>query len=209
MAEEERKGSSSCRRERSLPVGRASWGRRRTRSRRRASWGGRWAPVENAREGGYMANSKTKKFFIYQFFLWCGLINIMPHSCGHCGRMFGNTFNLRKHEESARCQANSRMVRGKFKCPDCSALFSTPYSLKRHQQRYHTLGQTLAFACGVCDKRFSTRDGLVKHRDETHSTLDSDGFRLRDSAHKKQSQFWRLIFHSDIKTMDEAFFYAL
>lgn len=122
--------------------------------------------------------------------------------------MFGNLFNLQRHELSAICQYDRDKKGGKMKCPSCSTFFASHANLKKHVKRFHLDEVPLAFACGLCDERFSTDSQLAKHRNEHHVRLEESDFQLRDSAHKRQSQSWRLVFPYDVDTMDRAFFYS-
>ena len=134
--------------------------------------------------------------------------NIMSYACEICGRHFGNKFNFNRHQASLACQASKNNVNGKLKCADCSALFSSVRNLQKHQERYHRLGSNKAYACGICDLRFKSRNEVLEHRRTEHVVTTDGGFELRASAHKRQTQSWRLEFPSDITLMDDAFRYA-
>lgn len=109
---------------------------------------------------------------------------------------------------AAVCQFSKQKYKGKMKCSSCSALFASFSNLKKHQKRFHENENSLSFACGLCPERFSSGQDLAVHRDQRHIRLVESDFRLRDSAHKRQSQSWRLVFPHDVDTMDRAFFYA-
>ena len=133
----------------------------------------------------------------------------MLFQCAYCGRGFASEINLRRHEESALCQFSKDRKNGKLQCPNCPSKFATLHNLRRHQKRYHALEAVAAHACGFCPMRFQTLEDMCRHRNEQHErNLEDDGFILRDSAHARQSQHWRLVFPHDVDSMDRAFFYA-
>ncbi len=135
----------------------------------------------------------------------------MPFQCSVFSCSFLNEYNHAKHEARATCQAMGGGVKsGKLKCSKCSAHFAREFSLRRHEERYHSTDVISAHACGFCPQRFRNVKDMVEHRRQQHERdLDNpDQFMLRDSAHKRQSQSWRLVFPTDVDSMDRAFFYA-
>lgn len=70
------------------------------------------------------------------------------------------------------------------------------------------MGSETIFACGLCPERFQSPENLTTHRNAVHDRSGDGDFILRDSAHKRQSQSWRLVFPYVVDTMDRAFFYS-
>ena len=135
----------------------------------------------------------------------------MPFQCSICSRSFLNEYNHAKHEARATCQAMGGGAKsGKLKCSHCSAYFAREFSLRRHEERYHSMSAASTHACGFCPQRFSLLDDMVRHRRQHHERdlNNPEAFMLRDSAHSRQSQSWRLVFPTFVDTLDRAFFYA-
>ncbi len=136
----------------------------------------------------------------------------MPFMCNTCNREFAHKHNLKQHEKSYRCESNAECVDGKRKCPHCNSKFSWMTTLNKHIRTHHGENEKkpTAFSCGACQARFGTRTELIQHRAEEHSgSGGEEGFLLRESAHRRQSQNHRLVFPPTVNTMDDGFFFSV
>ncbi|XP_025976998.2 zinc finger protein OZF-like isoform X1 [Dromaius novaehollandiae] len=105
-----------------------------------------------------------------------------PHACAQCGKSFGKSRDLKKHQQThtaerpfacPQCGSSFRLkqilvshqkVHGgekPFRCADCGKRFSQKHHLLSHQ-RVHT-GEK-PFACAQCGHRFSQKHHLVSHQ---------------------------------------------
>ncbi|XP_052637659.1 replication initiator 1 [Harpia harpyja] len=110
------------------------------------------------------------------------LVPRRPHACAECGKSFGKSRDLKKHQQThtaARpfsCSQCGRRFRLKqilashqkvhggekpFGCADCGKRFGQKHHLLSHR-RVHT-GEK-PFACGHCGHRFSQKHHLVSHQ---------------------------------------------
>uniref|UniRef100_A0A8C2UXT6 Zinc finger protein 316 n=1 Tax=Chinchilla lanigera TaxID=34839 RepID=A0A8C2UXT6_CHILA len=79
---------------------------------------------------------------------------LRPYACGECGRRFGQSAALTRHQWA---HAEEKPHR----CPDCGKGFGHSSDFKRHR-RTHT-GEK-PFRCADCGRGFAQRSNLAKHR---------------------------------------------
>ena len=80
--------------------------------------------------------------------------------CRHCGRRFGNTQAVRKHE--------LKHEEPRFKCSHCDKMLKTRKTLLIHE-REHT-GER-PFTCSVCGNGYKSDNVLSTHMKHVHGIL--------------------------------------
>uniref|UniRef100_A0AAY5L139 C2H2-type domain-containing protein n=1 Tax=Esox lucius TaxID=8010 RepID=A0AAY5L139_ESOLU len=101
--------------------------------------------------------------------------DIRPHTCPHCGQMFKNLYDMRKHI----VKTEHAVVLSPFHCTECSRVFTDPEKLDRHKlvhkplkcsmcetalirhERIHT--GDLPYQCSYCPRKFNISAVLVEH----------------------------------------------
>ncbi len=114
--------------------------------------------------------------------------NVKPFICETCGSKFGLKADLQRHmrnihEKRAFCcrtcgksfaeqedlDFHTRVAHEKdlrpFKCGQCEIKFGRRSSRRRHEQTVHT---DKRFHCDLCDKSYSQRFDMIKHRRKAH-----------------------------------------
>ncbi|XP_074753618.1 uncharacterized protein LOC141956714 [Athene noctua] len=77
-----------------------------------------------------------------------------PHACTECGKSFGKSRDLRKHQQT-------HTPARPFSCPQCGRRFRLKQILASHQKVH---GGEKPFGCGDCGKRFGQKHHLLSHR---------------------------------------------
>ncbi|XP_072946912.1 uncharacterized protein [Epargyreus clarus] len=80
--------------------------------------------------------------------------------CNECQLVFTKKSNLDIH-----CQTQHQ-VKSKSKCDTCSITFKSRYCLRRHLKLKQLLAEN---SCLKCQKKFTSKDGLVKHVNNKHT----------------------------------------
>ena len=81
--------------------------------------------------------------------------------CDQCDKSFGYNKDLNRHKRNVHCMAE-------YQCAECKKLFKTPRSLNVHSKCHEVGYDKQAFACQVCDKRYSTKYVLDYHVKSEH-----------------------------------------
>ncbi|KAJ7984772.1 hypothetical protein DPEC_G00358250 [Dallia pectoralis] len=98
--------------------------------------------------------------------------NIRPHTCPHCGQMFKNLYDMRKHIVKTVCKVlradpnkaqEHAVVFSPFHCTECSRVFADPEKLERHKLVHKPL------KCSMCENRLNGVKLLKKHYMEVHT----------------------------------------
>ncbi|KAB5513546.1 hypothetical protein GE09DRAFT_630353 [Coniochaeta sp. 2T2.1] len=82
-----------------------------------------------------------------------------PYECNLCGSSFDrqedlNQHNQKQHDDEAQ-----------YGCQSCGESFVYPFSLREHEAIRHSTNRLL---CEICEKRFSKKSALCRHRREIH-----------------------------------------
>ncbi|XP_065364675.1 zinc finger protein 782-like [Calliphora vicina] len=83
-----------------------------------------------------------------------------PHVCNFCGKGFSRSDHLQKHIQSIHCEKN-------YKCDQCSSAYGRKDHLQRHIETRHNKDPTVQkpqFDCDMCEKKFTTKAYLAKHK---------------------------------------------
>ncbi|XP_023303972.2 zinc finger protein 420 [Lucilia cuprina] len=83
-----------------------------------------------------------------------------PHVCNFCGKGFSRSDHLQKHIQSIHCEKN-------YKCDQCSSAYGRKDHLQRHIETRHNKDPTIQkpqFDCDMCEKKFTTKAYLAKHK---------------------------------------------
>uniref|UniRef100_A0A6Q2X095 C2H2-type domain-containing protein n=1 Tax=Esox lucius TaxID=8010 RepID=A0A6Q2X095_ESOLU len=84
--------------------------------------------------------------------------DIRPHTCPHCGQMFKNLYDMRKHI----VKTEHAVVLSPFHCTECSRVFTDPEKLDRHKLVHKPL------KCSMCESRLNGVKLLKKHYMDIH-----------------------------------------
>jgi len=87
-----------------------------------------------------------------------GIESRLTHLCVKCGKYFSSRSVLNRHSKN--CSASKKEGES-LKCSECVRTFSSASKLKQHSKQHE--GEQ-DFDCELCDKKFSTRHSLTKHR---------------------------------------------
>lgn len=83
-----------------------------------------------------------------------------PHVCNFCGKGFSRSDHLQKHIQSIHCEKN-------YKCDQCSSAYGRKDHLLRHIETRHNKDPSIQkpqFNCDMCEKKFTTKAYLAKHK---------------------------------------------
>lgn len=83
-----------------------------------------------------------------------------PHVCNFCGKGFSRSDHLQKHIQSIHCEKN-------YKCDQCSSAYGRKDHLQRHIETRHNKDSSIQkpqFDCDMCEKKFTTKAYLAKHK---------------------------------------------
>ncbi|XP_029495536.1 zinc finger protein 431-like [Oncorhynchus nerka] len=97
--------------------------------------------------------------------------DLRPHKCPHCGQMFKNINDMRKHivkivckvlrAESEEAQVHA-LTHSPLHCTECSRMFADPEKLDRHKLVHKPL------KCTMCENSFNGVKPLKKHYLDVH-----------------------------------------
>uniref|UniRef100_A0A4W5LJ27 C2H2-type domain-containing protein n=1 Tax=Hucho hucho TaxID=62062 RepID=A0A4W5LJ27_9TELE len=99
--------------------------------------------------------------------------DLRPHKCPHCGQMFKNINDMRKHivkivckvlraePEEAQAQVHA-LTHSPLHCTECSRMFADPEKLDRHKLVHKPL------KCTMCEDSFNGVKPLKKHYLDVH-----------------------------------------
>ncbi|XP_041745632.1 zinc finger protein 23-like [Coregonus clupeaformis] len=99
--------------------------------------------------------------------------DLRPHKCPHCGQMFKNIYDMRKHivkivckvlrakPEEAHAQVHA-LTHSPLHCTECSRMFADPEKLDRHKLVHKPL------KCTMCENSFNGVQPLKKHYLDVH-----------------------------------------
>uniref|UniRef100_A0A663DKW4 Uncharacterized protein n=1 Tax=Aquila chrysaetos chrysaetos TaxID=223781 RepID=A0A663DKW4_AQUCH len=82
------------------------------------------------------------------------LVPRRPHACTECGKSFGKSRDLKKHQQT-------HTAARPFSCPQCGRRFRLKQILASHQKVH---GGEKPFGCADCGKRFGQKHHLLSHR---------------------------------------------
>jgi len=115
----------------------------------------------------------------------------LTHPCDTCDKLFSSTSVLNRHKKTC-SKPNVMKSQKKTECDECKKSFSSVQKLKMHKKLHQevlefvcdvcgklfptieslsthkVLHGTKMFPCELCDKKFSRKDYLIKHRN-THT----------------------------------------
>ncbi len=134
------------------------------------------------------------------------------YECKECARAYTSEYNYRRHCLSQLHLNNVERVKGggepaqKFVCEICNAAFIRRDNYARHLATHERGEDLLRFRCGLCSKCYHRQEELEEHRRSEH--VRHHDFRLEESAHHRQCQVLRAYFPDNVRTMDQALFYA-
>ncbi|KAB5560322.1 hypothetical protein GE09DRAFT_1236919, partial [Coniochaeta sp. 2T2.1] len=82
-----------------------------------------------------------------------------PYECNLCGSSFGRQEDLNQHKQKQHDDETQ------YGCQSCGESFVYPFSLREHEAIRHSKNRLL---CEICEKRFSKKSALCRHRREIH-----------------------------------------
>ena len=83
-----------------------------------------------------------------------------PHDCSICNKKFSTTTTLRSHILTHSLSRVKSHV-----CEDCGVKFLQKESLVQHTQAVH---EGVRYPCEICDKTFTTKSSVNKHKHRKH-----------------------------------------
>ena len=85
-----------------------------------------------------------------------------PFKCEFCDKVFTHPSNMKKHVKSQHTEGRP------YKCEFCDKSYKLSKHLRRHVTTHDPESKNVRYACGICDKEFSSFRNALRHKQQKH-----------------------------------------
>lgn len=122
------------------------------------------------------------------------------HTCENCNKHYNSNKEYLEHN----CSAVPDSFKTTFTCVTCSKKFFREVYLRKHlkvhERRKQKLELTANFICEVCAQRFSSRKGLLTHK-QTHMEPTLGCGICNKKFHRQETLNEHILTHSDTQVI--------